>query len=113
MKFRMERINLEIKNNISKIIYNMSNSKLQGKFITIADVKTSPDLYYCKVLISMFGSENQTKEIIKILNDSKGYIKKELSKNIKIKRIPDLNFDVDYCEQNAAKIDEILKKINN
>ena len=65
MKFRMERINLEIKNNISKIIYNMSNSKLQGKFITIADVKTSPDLYYCKVLISMFGSENKKREIPK------------------------------------------------
>ncbi len=111
MKFRMERINLEIKNDISKIISNMNNSKLEGKFITISEVKTSPDLYYSRVSISILGNENETKEVVKILNQSKGYIKKELAKLLKIKRIPDLEFVVDFFEQNAAKIDELFEKI--
>ena len=111
MKFRMERINLEIKNDISKIISNMNNSKLEGKFITISEVKTSPDLYYSRVSISILGNENETKEVVKILNQSKGYIKKELAKLLKIKRIPDLEFVVDFFEQNAAKIDKLFEKI--
>ena len=50
----MERVNLEIKNDLSKIISNMNT--LNGKFVTIAEVKTSPDLYLSRVLISVLGS---------------------------------------------------------
>ena len=111
MKFRMERVNLEIKNDLSKIISNMNT--LNGKFVTIAEVKTSPDLYLSRVLISVLGSEEETKEVVKVLNNSKGYIRRELAKVLKIKRIPDLEFSLDYVEQNALKIDELLNKIKH
>ena len=55
MKFRMERIDLEIKNALSKIISNMDDSRLNNKFITICEVKTSPDLYSSRVSISHRG----------------------------------------------------------
>ena len=109
MKFRMERVNLEIKNDLSKIISNFDG--LSGKFVTIAEVKTSPDLYISRVSISVLSEEEETKKVVEILNNSKGFIRKELAKVLKIKRIPQLEFTIDYVEKNAAKIDEILNKL--
>ncbi len=114
MNFRMQRINLEIKNNISKIINNMNDSRIANKFITIADVNTSPDLYNCKISVGCLSdNENETKNIVKLLNNSTGYIRKELSKIIKIKRIPELYFVVDLQEKTANRIDKILNEIKN
>ncbi|MGN0748583.1 MAG: 30S ribosome-binding factor RbfA [Christensenellales bacterium] len=113
MKFRMERINLEIKNNLSEIISNMNNSKLSNQFVTIAEVETSPDLYSSKVSISCLSDNKNCKEIVEALNSSKGYIKRELAKKIKIKRIPDIYFVEDYFEQHAQRIDDLLKQIND
>lgn len=109
MKFRMERINLEIKNSLSSIISQMDDSRLYNKFVTITEVKTSPDLYSCRVSISCNKKEDE--EIVKLLNQSKGYIKRELAGLIKIKRIPDVFFVADYFEQSANRIEELLNQI--
>lgn len=109
MKFRMERIDLEIKNALSRIISNMDDSRLNNKFITICEVKTSPDLYSSRVSVSCLNKEDEN--IVKVLNQSKGYIKKELAKLIKIKRIPDLFFVSDFVEQGANRIEELLNQI--
>lgn len=112
MNFRMERVNLEIKNSLSEIISNMNNSKISNQFVTIADVETSPDLYSSKVLISCLSDdEKNCEEIVEILNSSKGFIKRELAKKIKIKRIPDIYFIADYFEKHAQRIDDLLKQI--
>ena len=52
MKFRMERIDLEMKNSISVIISQMNDKRLSNNFITISEVKTAPDLYNARVSIS-------------------------------------------------------------
>ena len=110
MKFRMERVDLEIKNALSTIISNLDDSRLKGKFVTISEVKTSPDLYSSKVSISCLNEGSE--EVVKVLNQSKGFIKKELAKNIKIKRIPDIFFVSDYVEKDAQRIEELLNQIS-
>lgn len=113
MKFRMERIDLEIKNALSTIIAQMSDSRLSNTFITISEVKTSPDLYSSKISIAFLTSnDDENKEIINILNTSKGYIKKELASRIRIKRIPDIFFVADKIEQSANRIEELLAQIS-
>lgn len=111
MKFRMDRINLEIKNALSTIISQMNDKRLSETFITITNVNTSPDLYSARVHISFLNDDVKNKEIIKILNASKGYIKKKLAEKIILKRLPDLIFVPDKIEQSANRIEELLAQI--
>lgn len=82
MKFRMERVDLEIKNALSTIISNLDDFRLKGKFVTISEVKTSPDLYSSKVSISCLNEGSE--EVVKVLNQSKGFIKKNLQNILKL-----------------------------
>lgn len=112
MNFRMARINLEIKNALSTIISQMDNSKIAGNFITISAVNTSPDLYSARVDIAFLNDDEKTNnEILETLNSSKGYIRKQLSNKIRIKRLPDLFFVADKTEIHANRVELLLAEI--
>jgi ribosome-binding factor A len=112
MKYRMERINSEIKNTLLKIISQMNDNRLSNSFVTISEVKTSPDLFSSKISVtSMKSSDKENREIINVLNSSKGYIKRELASQIKMKRVPDLYFVEDKTEEKADKIEQLLSQI--
>ena len=107
--FRMERVNSEIMKALLKIVSSMNDKRITDKFVAFSFVDTAPDLKFCKVGIS--GEE--AKELAKLLNNCKGFIKRELSNKISIKTIPDLLFVADDTEEKANRIEEILKQIKN
>ena len=55
---RMARVNEELKKEISNIInYEVKNSNVTG-LISVTKVKTSPDLKYARVYVSVLNSKN-------------------------------------------------------
>lgn len=59
MKNRMERVNEELKKEISLIIdKDLKNPNITG-IISVTKVKTSPDLRIAKVYISIIGSKSK------------------------------------------------------
>ena len=55
---RLNRINEELKREISNIInYEMSNSNITG-MISVTSVKITPDLRYARVFVSMINSKS-------------------------------------------------------
>lgn len=79
-------------------------------FITILDVKMSEDLKMAKVMLSVYGDEEEKKKTLEALKRSKGYIKHLLGQRIKLRLMPELNFVFDDTFEKAARIEEILKK---
>lgn len=107
---RMYKINEAIKNEISSIIsIDLKNPHLTG-IITVTSVKTTPDLRFAKVYVSMFKEKNR-KENLRILKQSSGYIRSELAHRINLRTTPELIFEFDESIEYGARIDAILDKI--
>lgn len=107
--YRMERVNSEVMKALLQIIQNMNDKRISGNIITLTYVETAPDLKNAKVGVEC----DNSKEIIKLLNSSKGFIRRELAKKLIMKNTPELNFVADNTEVNANKIEELLRKIRN
>lgn len=107
--YRMERVNSEVMKALLQIIQNMNDKRISGNIITLTYVETAPDLKNAKVGVVC----DNSKEIIKLLNSSKGFIRRELAKKLIMKNTPELNFVADNTEANANKIEELLRKIRN
>ena len=107
--YRMDRVNSEIKKAILEIIQNMNDKRIADCFITISYVETAPDLKTARIGVQC----EDGKTIVKLLNNSKSFIRRELASKVKIKNTPELTFVVDDTELKAQRIEEILKKINN
>ena len=105
---RMNKIDEELKKEISSIISTeLKNPHLTG-LISVSKVKTTPDLRYAKVYVTMI-NEKSKKENLSILKKSSGFIRSEIAKKINLRYTPELVFEFDESLEYGTRIDEILK----
>lgn len=107
---RLNRINEELKREISNIInYEVTNSNVTG-IISVTSVKISPDLRYAKVCVSILNSKN-VKNTLAGLKSSSGFIRSRIAEKINLRVTPELVFELDSSMQYGERIDTILKDI--
>lgn len=107
---RMYKIDEELKKEISNIIsLELKNPHLTG-LISVTNVKTTLDLRFAKVYVSMI-NEKSKKENLKILKQSSGYIRSEVARRVNLRITPELIFEFDDSLEYGSRIDEILKDI--
>ena len=107
---RMDRINEEVKKEVSNIInYELKNPNIKG-MITVTNVKVTPDLRYAKLQVSMLNVKDK-KENLKELKTSSGYIRSEIAKRINLRYTPELIFELDESIEYGAHISDILRTI--
>ena len=110
MSHRIDKVEHLIKEEIS-LIFLHKLSDLDLGFITITNVRLSPDLKIAKVYLSVLEKEKRTLALDKI-EDKKGYIRSELAHRIRIKFIPELKFFLDDTLDYVEKIEGLIKKIH-
>ena len=114
MKFeRTSRISEEIKKSLSQIIMNELKDPGITGMISITQVETTKDLSYSKVYISVFGSEEQKKSSLNALKKSSGFMKRELGRMVKLRKIPELIFELDNSVEYGMHMNEVLSKISH
>lgn len=107
---RLDRIDEELKKEISQVInYELNNSKLKG-IISVTKVKITPDLRYAKVYISVLNS-NEKGTVLTGLKESSGYIRSKVASTINLRITPELVFVYDDSEEKANRIEDILREL--
>lgn len=110
MSYRIDKVEHLIKDEIS-LIFLHKLSELDLGFVTITNVKVSPDLKIAKIYLSVLEKEKRAFVLDKI-EVKKGYIRTELAHRVRIKFIPELKFFVDDTLDYVEKIEGLIKKIH-
>ena len=71
---KLERINSAIKRELSYVIANEVKDR-SIDFVTVTAVRTTNDLSYCKVYVTVFKDELR-EDALKALKNAKGFIRK-------------------------------------
>ena len=108
-KERIKRINTLLQKSLSEIFRQESNFSPEV-IVTIQKVETSPDLVQSKIRISVFPSK-KAEEVIGSLKKNIGHFQRILNKKLKMKKVPRIIFELDFTEEKAARIEELLKRI--
>ena len=108
---RLGRVNEEIMKAISNTItYELKNPDVTG-MISVTRVKTTPDLKYAKVYVSLLNSKSIEKTM-NGLKESAGFIRSQVAKIVNLRITPELVFEYDDSIEHGEKIDNILKQIS-
>ena len=108
---RTDRIEEEVKKIASKVIdRDLKDPRLTG-MISVTKVTVSRDLKYCKVYVSMLGTEDE-KEAMAALKSSAGYLRKEIGDNIRMHSTPEVEFILDDSIAYGNKIEQIIKELD-
>lgn len=107
---RFERINEELKKEISHIIsYELKNPNVTG-LISVTKAKITPDLKYAKIYVSILNAKNDA-ETLEGLKKSSGFIRTQIAKRINLRVTPELVFEKDDSIEYGARIETILREI--
>ncbi len=106
---RRGRINDELRRELSDLIRNLKDPRVQG-MISVTHVEATPDLRYATVYISVLEKERSA-EVIKGLKSAGGYLRRELSSALQLRYTPELIFEEDKSIEKGARIFEILSKL--
>ncbi len=110
MGHRAERVENLIKEEISLIFLRQLQDPAFG-FLTVTNVKVSPDLKIAKIYLSVMDKEKRKEVLEKVINKSK-FIRSELASRIRIRYVPELKFFIDDTLDYVEKIEGLIKKIH-
>jgi ribosome-binding factor A len=110
---RQQKFARLIQKELSDIFQRDKKGVLDNAFITIAEVRVSPDLSVAKVYISMMLAKDK-KAVLENLDLHKKEIRRALGEKIRnqARIIPELAFFIDEVEENAMRMDELLRNLN-
>jgi ribosome-binding factor A len=105
---RSQRVSDLLRKEIADIIiYRLKDPRIG--FITVTGVDVTDDIKIARVYVSVFHDEER-KTTLGILNTAKSFIRSELSKRLRMKFIPSIEFKLDTSIEYGNRIEKLLKE---
>lgn len=110
--FHIDRISEDIKREIVSIMRELKDPRIDP-MLTVLKVEVSGDLSYAKVYISAINGIETAKSSVNGLDSAAGYIRKQLSSRLHLRKSPQLKFIADDSIEKGMNLFEKIKEINN
>jgi ribosome-binding factor A len=108
---RSQRVGDLLREEIADIImYKLKDPRIG--FVTVTGIDMAPDLKSARVFVSIL-KEEERESTLEVLNSSKHFFRSILSKRLKMKFIPHVEFRLDTSIEYGYKIDKLLKEIKD
>ncbi|HET7322235.1 MAG TPA: 30S ribosome-binding factor RbfA [Longimicrobiaceae bacterium] len=106
---RTDRINELFREEISLLVRNEVRDPRVG-VVTVTAVETSPELDHAKVYVTVLGDEEERDEALAGLQSAAPFMRAQLGKRLRMRRIPELHFVYDRVEEEATRIERLLRE---
>jgi ribosome-binding factor A len=80
-------------------------------FATVTEVETSADLAHARVWVSVIGSPEERQRTIEALQRAMPFIRRELGKRLRIRRIPQFSVRLDESIERGSRVIHILNEL--
>jgi len=111
MTHRIERVNNLIRQEISQLLQRQIKDPRLSNFIAVTEVDTSPDLKYAKIFVSCISSGEEKQKILSALAAASGFLRNELTRCLRLRRIPELSFHWDDSIEQGAHLQELIDRV--
>ena len=112
MSHRIERVRSLMRHEISGLLQREVKDPRITQFVAVTDVSLSADLKYAKVFVSCMGSEEEKKAMLQGLGAASNFLRSQLAKRIRMRRIPELSFEWDDSIERGDHLLQLIDKIS-
>ena len=111
----MARLAAEIRQILGEILarQEIKDPRVQeAGIITLTHVRLTGDLREATALFSVHGADEATlSRVGQGLNHAGGYLRRRLGRELKVRTIPTVRFEIDRVFEHEAKVDSLLREI--
>lgn len=111
---RTLRVGEQIQRELAQLIQLEIKDPRVG-MVTVADVEVTTDLAHAKVYVSVLnelieGGEGSGQAAVDALNHAAGFLRRELSRRVKLRTTPALHFIHDQTTENANRLAALINR---
>ncbi|MEX0742932.1 MAG: 30S ribosome-binding factor RbfA, partial [Actinomycetota bacterium] len=106
---RPSRVSEEFREILAEEIPRLKDPRVG--FVTVIGVKVTPDLRRARVFYSTLGDERERKSTAAALRSARGHLRKLIGHQVRMKVLPDLEFEEDETIQSVERIEELLRHV--
>lgn len=106
---KVNHLETDVQRALSDILQNEIKDKLA--FITITGVKITNELSFMYAYYTVYGSENDVEKTKKTLERANGFIKNQIAKRVKMRKVPELIFKYDQSYETGKHIEDLIRNI--
>ena len=107
---RVARVAEQLRREITDILRLNVRDPRVG-MVTLTDVRVTSDLDQARVHVSIPGEEPERQESLAGLRAAAPFIRTELSRRMRVRRVPELRFELDDSLDHVRRIDELIAGI--
>ena len=107
---RTARLNEQLKRELSRLIRTEVRDPRVG-VVTLTGVQTTKDLGVAKVHVRTLGTEAEREETLAGLSAAAPFLRTELGKVLRIRRVPEIRFQEDRSLEHARRIEQVLAEV--
>lgn len=111
MSTRSNRVAEQMKKEIADILKRKVKDP-RVEFVTVTDVEVTGDLQQARVYVTVLEQQVKQAEALKGLEKAKGIVRSEVGKRIRLRKTPELAFQIDESIAYGNHIDDLLRKLN-
>jgi len=109
--YRTTQVGAQVRQEIMQIIQRELKDPRIG-FVSITEVRMSPDLRSARVRVSVLGDEMAQKQALAGLRSARGLIRRELGRRLQnLKFSPEIRFELDPSIEYSVRISKTLREI--
>lgn len=110
-KGRGERVGELIRHEIAGLLSKGLKDPRIG-FVSVMGVEMSKDLHYATVNVSLYGDEKERKSSLIALQNSAGWIRRELGKHLRLRFTPEVRFRTDGSLDQVYALEKVFEEIH-
>ena len=112
MSHRIERVSSLMRHEISGLLQRQVKDPRLSNFVAVTEVSLSADLKYARVFVSCMGSEEEKKAMLEGLGAAANFLRSQLTKRLRLRRIPELSFEWDDSIERGDHLLQLMDKIS-
>ncbi|MBI4408895.1 MAG: 30S ribosome-binding factor RbfA [Gemmatimonadetes bacterium] len=112
MSKRLARLNEQFRREITELLRQEVRDPRVGT-VTVTEVDVTPDLAYARVYISTLGDAAEKEQTLEGLRAAAPYLRGELGRRLRIRRVPELHFEIDRALEQALRIERLLRELRS
>jgi ribosome-binding factor A len=112
MSRRLERLNDQIRDDLSDLILREVRDPRLSGLISITRVETTPDLYTSRIFVSIMDTPEQQQSALRALNSAAAFFHRELKSRLQTRRVPFLSFQLDTSIAEGAEVLALMDEVS-
>ena len=106
---RPSRVSEEFREILAEEIPRLKDPRIG--FVTVVGVRVTPDLRRARVFYTTMGDERARRATAAALRSARGHLRKVIGDQVRMKVLPDLEFEEDVSVQTTDRIEQLLQQV--